>query len=112
VRLLYCCFFRQDHTLVNSTRFSEVAVDMEIRLRGLLNLPNAAERQLYELPQIQVASMTATIAAAYAVSWFDARCLSVTEVCSLAEANPVPSADVDEAQARSAGVPQQHLRML
>jgi hypothetical protein len=44
----------QDHTLVNSTRFSEVTPDLEIRLRGLLNLPNAAERHLYELPQIQV----------------------------------------------------------
>ena len=39
---------------MNSTRFSEVTPDLEIRLRGLLNLPNAAERHLYELPQIQV----------------------------------------------------------
>lgn len=44
----------QDHTLVNSTRFSEVAPDMEMRLHGLLNLPNAAQRHLYELPHIQV----------------------------------------------------------
>lgn len=51
---LYSSFHQQDHTLVNSTRFSEVTPDLEIRLRGLLNLPNAAERHLYELPQIQV----------------------------------------------------------
>lgn len=49
-----CLVLDLDHTLVNSTRFSEVGPDMELRLRGLQNMPNAAERYLYELPHIQM----------------------------------------------------------
>lgn len=96
---------------MNSTRFSEVTPDLEIRLRGLLNLPNAAERHLYELPQIQVIvlvpSSPSSCGTLVGYLLADRR-----HELSDAESDAALAADVDEAEARSSALPQLCLRVL
>jgi hypothetical protein len=79
---------------------------MDLRLRGLLNLPSAAERHLHELPQIQVTVIGLVVCVC------NAAYQTVSALTMMAEAGVSPAADVDEAAAWSAGLSQLHLRVL